>query len=264
VLKLSKNSNLNLLIVAFVSVLIGFGFATYKAPSFSQYAHRNQVSIDVVSIQETQPLYSIEVEYPQLKNASPSLNSQISSNIENSITEFKQNSTANWQARQNSMPNASPEPAPTTPPFFLTTTWQPYQLNSQYVSLIVRNSAFEGGANSSQTLATYNFDLQNQKSLTLADVLPAEDDLLEKVSAIARQQLADSLAVDGGRVDTQMLDDGTQPTADNFANFTFDHTNVTIFFPKYQVAAGVYGEQQVIIPRDSTMFDQAYQDVSSN
>jgi hypothetical protein len=146
----------------------------------------------------------------------------------------------------------------------LTTTWQPYQLNSQYVSLIVRNSAFEGGANSSQTLATYNFDLQNQKSLTLADVLPAEDDLLEKVSAIARQQLADSLAVDGGRVDTQMLDDGTQPTADNFANFTFDHTNVTIFFPKYQVAAGVYGEQQVIIPRDSTMFDQAYQDVSSN
>jgi hypothetical protein len=43
--------------------------------------------------------------------------------------------------------------------------------------------------------------------------------------------------------------EGTAPTAENYQNFTFTENILTIYFPKYSVAAGAFGELHVDIPR---------------
>lgn len=197
-------------------------------------------------------LYRIDIEYPQFDRASMEFNRSIEEYVTTSLVEFKTAAEENWKARQDTMPTGQPKAEYPEMPFTFSAAWMPKQINERYISIIVRIDSYEGGAHGRQELRTFNYDVAQGRAVVLADLFPEGSNYLGKVSKYARERLTEELMVASeGRLEETMLMEGTAPTKDNFKNFTFDDNVIDLYFPKYQVAPGAFGEQHVIIWREN-------------
>jgi len=219
----------------------------------------NSLTMQIASIKEDSKFFSINAELPQIKKAPKSFNRSVSAFVTNSISQFKKDSSENWATREESNPPGTPKEEYPDSPFVFVGTWEPAQLNSDTLSFIVRLSYFSGGASSQDSLQTFNYNLKGKKEIKLSDLFPDDSDYLKKLSVISRNSLSSSLSqASSGNVDSQILDEGTEPTEENFSQFIFNGTTITLIFPRYQVAPGVFGEQQVMIPQDKASFESLY------
>lgn len=210
-------------------------------------------SLRIVAVHDnTSPMYTIAMEYPQFDMASSDFNGEIVKWANTSLADFKKNSVDNWKGRQDTIPAGQPKEKYPSSPFTFSITWEPKQINANFISIIVRMDSYDGGANGRQELKTFNYDVVGKKEMTLADLFPGNVGYLGKVSKYAHDRLTEdpTLSGDGGGdIVANMISDGTAPTSENFSNFMFNDDVIDLYFPKYQVAPGVYGEQHVIMPR---------------
>jgi D-alanyl-lipoteichoic acid acyltransferase DltB (MBOAT superfamily) len=182
---------------------------------------------------------------------SSSFNAAIANYVSSNLAQFKTDSDANWQARIDTMPSGTKNLLPPQA-FTFASNWTPAQINNQYISIIVRLDYFNGGANGTQLLQTFNYDVATGKIMTLADLFPNVPTYLQQISQLAIQELTSSMSdASNGNAPADMIKEGAAPTADNYANFTFTDYIVTVYFPKYQVAPGSFGEQQIGITRST-------------
>ncbi|MGC9603522.1 MAG: DUF3298 domain-containing protein [Minisyncoccia bacterium] len=239
------NKNIVIVLAIVFAVAIGLVFWFFGPKQAAQNPGTLQMS--VVSVKDaSSKLYAIDAEYPQFGGAPASFNSEIADFVNNRITEFKKASAENWQARQDTRPAGEPKQEFPAQPFYFESNWEPEQLNQNYISSIVRFSEYIGGANENQNLRTFNYDFVDKREVALADVFPGVPDYLQKISDIVRSSLTSQLdAASNGHVATDILNQGTEPTEENFSNFVFNDNVITFYFPKYQVAPGVFGEQYV-------------------
>lgn len=243
---MNKKTVILLVVIAIVVFVAGFllgsgrAHAPAAAPASSTVAATLPLTI-FADHDASAPLYKLTIEYPKFPSIADWVNSH--------LADFKQLTKENWAARAATAPSGTAPQAPEQI-YYFNVSWQPAQLNAHYESVIVRLAEFVGGANENQEIMTYNYDLQKKAPVTLADLFPSDPNYLMTISSLARQELTDSLNnASNGHVDPSMLADGTAPTADNFKDFTFDDDVITFYFPKYQVAPGVFGEQRVTISR---------------
>jgi hypothetical protein len=256
---MTRQNIIILVAVAIVFLVIGYwsaapGSTVTLSPGQPAPAQKESgIVIKIVSIRDTNTsqLYRVTGEYPQFAGASDNFNAAIASYITSNLAQFKSDSTANQKAREATMPAGSKD---TLPPqsFYFTVQWQPEQVNNRYISVIARIEYYNGGANETQLLRTFNYDLTNKKIMTLQDLFPKVTNYLQQVTQLSRQELQSSLtSASNGHPALDILQEGTTPTADHYSNFTFNDDAVTIYFPKYQVAPGVFGEQKVRIVRST-------------
>ena len=124
------------------------------------------------------------------------------------------------------------------------------QSNENYVSIVIREEGFIGGAHGFHRVFSYNYDVKNKKEIAITDMTT-----LDNASAQSRKVLAKKLAEDAGvpKLDHDSIatmEDGTNPKdPENFSVFTFTPTDITFYFGEYHVAPYVYGEQDVTIAR---------------
>jgi len=243
------NKNIILALVLVVAIGLVFWFLGPKQVA----QNSGTVQISVVSVKDaSNKLYTINAEYPQFASAPATFNSEIADFVNGQIAEFKKASAENWQARQDTMPAGEPGHEFPDQPFYFDSNWESEQLNRNYVSFVVRFSEYVGGANENQNLKTFNYDFANKREIALADIFPGVPDYLQKISDIVRSSLSSQLdAASNGHVPTDMINQGTEPTVENFSNFVFNDNVITFYFPKYQVAPGVFGEQYVPVLRIS-------------
>lgn len=246
-------SALGLVVAAFLLgalTMIGWRGATPLPPGVSQNGSVS-LPVNIISTHDTSSkLWAISIEYPQFAFAPASFNKEISDAVDAHLADFKKNVRDNWAARQATTPTGTPVEQFPASPFDFIASWEPAQINANTISFILRFSSYQGGASGIDELQTFNYDLAARKDLTLADLFTGTPDYLQKVSQLSRQQLMGSLeTASGGNVQTDMLDAGTTPTVDNFKNFTFTRYSITIYFPRYQVAPGAFGEQSVVLSR---------------
>ena len=240
-------------------------FAPGSSTTVSTPSDAVTMPMNIVSIREvasTSP--AVTVEYPQFPSLSTGFNAEIASSTLSRLAEFRQEAADNQAARlatdpldqsvngnlggNTSAPPASAELSPSDYSFIA--SWQPAQMNGAYVSFVERYDSFVGGANEIQDIQTFNYDVADQRTISLADLFPNAPDYLQQISTNVRQQLADSMnAASNGNVSTDMLDAGTAPTADDLSDFTFTQYEITLYFPKCAVAACSFGEQQATIVR---------------
>lgn len=202
------------------------------------------LKMEVVTIASTTDLADIRVEYPRFADA-PELTKQIERYAEDSIAEFTLNYLANDKARKETTPEGETF---VKTQYLLDISWEHAQLNERYVSFIMHLYAFDGGANGRQVPRSFNWDMQSQRDVPLAALFSNDENYLQRISTYTRQVLQGEL---GDSTSQEFLVDGTQPIAANFQWYTFTDQAVTVYFPKYQVAPGAAGEQQVTIPRDA-------------
>lgn len=205
----------------------------------------------IMSLNQTGKKYAVSGEYPLFSNDVAPLNDAIKKTVNDSVTEFVKTASTNWDQR---MANAQSEAEKPKDPFQYLMSWTPEQINTRYVSVVLRSQAYVGGANMVDTIFTFNYDVTRKAFITLGDLYPNEKDPLTLISSYAKDDLTSQFKDDiaKGQFPTDMITEGTKPTEENFSRFTFTDTFVTFYFPKYQVAPGAYGEQKVVVPRALT------------
>lgn len=198
---------------------------------------KQKFPVNINSIKEETKLYKITVEFPTFDDET--LNDEIQGDVNKKISDFKKESSNNWNERRQ-----NDETAPGFPesPFILNISWVSQQMNNKYVSFKLSMDYYTGGANFAQEIKTYNFDIQNKKRIDLSELFDNKNDYLNTVSDYVKKDLKDQGLTD-------MFEEGVTPKAENFKNFTFNDNTITFYFPKYQVVPGAYGGQKVVMGR---------------
>jgi hypothetical protein len=199
--------------------------------------------------------------YPVFKNVDSSFNDKIRNNITIAQAEFENNAKENWQARlKTKLPNEKISEFPEDGEMYFGVETEYVQVNSKYISILIRINGFSGGAHGYENLYSYNYDVVNQKELVLKDFFPNDTNYLKTVSDFSKSNLIEQFTNNVKRADfatdkewndaiksieLEMIEDGTKPLVDNFSIFTYVPGMLTIYFNQYQVAPYVYGSQKV-------------------
>ena len=94
----------------------------------------------------------------------------------------------------------------------------------------------------------YIFDRRSGAELTIPDLF-VDDSYLIRLSDLTREALAKRISKEELASDLQWVEDGTAPTVENFDNiFVREDGTVLVMFDKYQVAAGVAGVVEAVVP----------------
>jgi len=212
------------------------------------------LEMSIISISQKDDFVNIQVEYPQFKGIGEAFNDQISTFMMREIDIFKKNAKGNWDGRIATIP---PDQTVSENPMVLCDfigNWKPVQLNQRYLSFVINIYAFSGGAHGLNGVNAFNYDMVQKKELTINDFLDNSTKALQKLSQIAAEQVSAQLQSSGIEIDdviTQMIQQGTHPTWDNYQNFNFNYNSLIIYFPQYQVAPGYVGPVTITIFKDT-------------
>lgn len=267
--KLTKIEAISVLVLFAILCVVSIVYMKGKTPpgqngQMNGNSSQNIPKMSTISVAEKTPYVVISGDYPQFDTVDPLFNTAIRETIQTAITEHKTISQENWNARRDTATPAEKKLLPVTPaeedlfPFFVKT--EIVTLSPKLISVLIHYGGFQGGAHGFENAVTFNYDVTNNKQLTLADAFPNDPLYLNKVSDFAKKDLvaqfekkADASMPAEDRVQyleniKGMIEEGAAPTVENFSRFTISENGLTFYFGQYQVAPYVEGEQKVVVP----------------
>lgn len=108
-----------------------------------------------------------------------------------------------------------------------------------YLSLLIRNYTFSGGAHGNTELRAIILDVHSRQVLDLKDFFKGE--FFTSLQTHIRIKLREQLGFDA------FIDEGTMELSD-FSVFNLTDDDLVFYFPAYQVAAYSFGTQTVSLP----------------
>lgn len=124
--------------------------------------------------------------------------------------------------------------------WFVGVSYEEYWFSPEVVTLAFTVADYTGGAHPNSYFRTMTFNLTEQTTLALDDVLA--DGALPEISALVQADLiAQMTELMGGEPDTEWIETGTGENPDNFANFALSEDALIFYFSPYQVAAYAMG-----------------------
>jgi hypothetical protein len=225
-------------------------------------------SYDIKTVTKETDYATIDIKYPSFKLAPSQFNDAIATNITNAIDNHIKIAEENWKARVDTkMPGDTITEKPSTKEDKLSLQIDVtiIQSNDNYISYLVTQSGYEGGAHGYSLTTSGAYDVKNKKEIILEDLFSNDSDYLNKISLSARAELIKEYATlsDEDRVGPtkeaikeyaqniqDMINDGTVPDIKNFETFTFTSDIVTIYFQQYQVGPYSIGMPTVSISRN--------------
>jgi len=251
-----SNSRRILIIIALVLAvsLYAYFFLYHKVFAPAQIQEVNRENIKMIAVNSNSD-YSIATgEYPQFNNTGVDFNKKISDIVENAINEHSKNSKESWNARfETQIPDENISKIPNKEDrFSIDVSTSIVRNDSNVISFKMDIYEFSGGAHGNTGTYTFNYDIKNQKEITLLDIGKGDTQLLQKISNKARVLLRADLAkrseIKPEEVDTDMLNSGTTPEVENFSLFTLPQDGkITFHFPSYQVAPYVFGPSEITL-----------------
>ena len=129
-----------------------------------------------------------------------------------------------------------------------------YKSFSQYpgriLSVRVETYEYAGGAHGGTLVEFWNYDLVTGKRRDWRDAFRADADYLELIAAGARPELEEQLLGESGMTDTEWIEEGSAPGADNYAGdcVGFTEEGLQVVYQEYQVAPYAQGAVMVSVP----------------
>ena len=255
-MKIDKTSAYRIVFIAMivlgVILLIKSKFQTDHVanPPTEQVQTVTAVKYSEITVDKSNDYGTVKGVYPNFENIGNMLNMSISAFVDLISKEHLGIAEENWKARiDTGSGNALPDTAEKFP---LEISYEIAQANSEFVSALVRYGGYQGGAHGYQNTVSFNYDVVNQKIMSLSDLFPEDANYLETLSSFSKANLTDLFtSKEGTQLDEffqDMIDAGTAPTLENYQVFTFTNDMLTIYFGEYQVAPYVYGPQKVEFP----------------
>lgn len=114
-----------------------------------------------------------------------------------------------------------------------------------FISFVVKNTNYEGGAHGSNSIYGYVFNITTGKFLTEEDF--EKDDYKKNVASLLAWKIAEA----NGLTDVAQLENNGYNAVDAIVpneNFTIDDKGITYYFNEYEIAAYFIGITKVFIP----------------
>ncbi|WP_413380963.1 polysaccharide deacetylase family protein [Alkalihalobacillus sp. 1P02AB] len=124
------------------------------------------------------------------------------------------------------------------------------QITSHIYSFIFSNYQYYGGANGNQDITTFTIDLKKGKILELEEVLAVNKDSVDTIYQLAFSLLQEDEERFSFVFEDQLKDALTKPT--NW-KWSLSSDVFSLYFDKYEIAAGAVGLMQVDIPLDEIL-----------
>lgn len=176
-----------------------------------------------------------EISYPVFKDF-PDLNNRIKNLVVNPYQAFSKTAKTEWTEinKLNSKNNGSIR----LPPFEYNVTSEVFE-TPDYISVLISEWVFNGGAHGNTVLISVNYDVTNRKYVNISEVTGLN---YNQISGACRSDLRKKLEV------KEFINDGTEPNPGNFEIFVVKDGNiVTVYFEPYSVAPYYLGVQKVDI-----------------
>jgi hypothetical protein len=240
----SKTTLIILLVLVLVAIGLVFYFhkgtakdvtvpvVTETTPVSPTPANWPSAIVKDVTIKDDASYYSIDAVYPQVKD--DVINGYFKDFVTKSIAQFKDDTS--WAAGDGA--SAAPAEASSLSLDIKYTE----QKSSRADNFIFSITTYTGGAHGLQATQTFSFSPTGQQ-IMLASLFKNGITGLKTVVPYVQQQLGKQ-----PDADTQMIKDGTDPTAENFQNFVITDEGITFIFDPYQVAPYSSGQQTAKVP----------------
>ncbi|MGP1458770.1 MAG: DUF3298 domain-containing protein [Treponema sp.] len=120
-------------------------------------------------------------------------------------------------------------------------TCAPVSANDEFISALFTVYTYAGGANGETKLASLTYSPRDKEFLSITDATGLS---LDELSKVCTEKLSAMLPSS----DSELIKSGAAAKAENFRNFTFDGSLLTVYFEPYQVAPHSEGVVKVAIP----------------
>ncbi len=188
-------------------------------------------NVKSLNISDVKANYSINANYPEITfsnlEIAGKINQEIFSITENQISDFK-SSVQDYQPISDIKSQFN----------------ENFQLNIFDENLLSINFTFEtyfsGAAHPNQYAKVFNYDLKQNKEITLSDIFKKDSNYLKILSDKSIINLKKTLGNDF------TFEEGVSPNESNFVNFVITKNGLEFLFDPYQVAAYAAGPQSVI------------------
>lgn len=218
-------------------ILSGLYFFSGKTCDIKPVYLDEKKTISSRAVKENTENYSINVSYPAItlenKEAQDKINQEIESIVNSEVSFFK---------------DAHDEMGTTGMDWMVSALNMDYGVslltNKTISILFTKDRYISGAAHPIMGYDVLNYDLKNNKQISLADIFKDYPDYLEKISEYCKQILAVKVGEFG------LNEDGVSADEENFKKFIIKDNSVVILFEPYQVAAYAAGSQEVEVPFD--------------
>lgn len=119
--------------------------------------------------------------------------------------------------------------------------------NIIFVNIMINN--FTGGAHYNRIYETYVYDTESNKFLNINDILMGDESFRE-LSLVVKHELMKYSEEHDFDFNDEWLNDGANPSEENYHYFYLDEYGLTIIFPPYQVIYGAVGEIKINLTYD--------------
>lgn len=187
---------------------------------------------------KTDDRISIEIEYPQIELTGESQpNAEIAFNrvMKDAVTGLADQFEKDFYEFK--------EEGPIFNDWFLEGGYEVHYKSGKLLSVDQGFYIYGGGAHGIPDYFTLLYDVKNNKIIELKDIFREDVDYAKVISDFSKKKLLENKDMDEYDVNR-----GAGPDPANFEKFYITEEGMTIIFPPYQVAAYVFGPQQVKIP----------------
>ena len=239
--------------------------AQLPAQATAQQPAAAAAATDLSDISERDPRYLVGISFPPELKRHPALAAQVKRDAEAMRAEFMQQIAANKDYQGPG-------------PFELSLMYTMVAETPRIVAVAAEGTSFVGGAHGAPLLERYVWLLPENRRLTATDLVPdaanwkpVSDYVRDQLMAVQRQRFKEDAKADAGdggddgqsdeaalkeqlKNAADMIEQGTEPRPENFANFEpvlgadGKITALRFVFPPYQVGPYSDGTQTVEVP----------------
>ncbi len=172
--------------------------------------------------------YEIDTALPQLTGAGDArvekFNQAVANLVASRTGEFKK--TAGEMSR---------------PPSSLNVSYEVTASDKDFISVLFTFFEYSGGAHPNTTTESFNYDLNRNAPVRLADLFTPNSNYLKVISDYSVRELK--------KLDTvSSVENGAGPKVENFHSWNITPAGLKITFDRYQVGPYVAGEHEVVVP----------------
>lgn len=208
-----------------------------------------------LNFENNQPKYTIKTSYPQIKSPTTQAERQFNDTskqwVLDHISQFKK-SISDWDTSK--LPAEMKKNGSTLTMDYDLATLDPKDLVSVRFTA---DTYLVGAAHPSFNYSSLNYDLVNNKVLALSDLFKSDSNYLEFIAKIATNRITKKLN-NTANGKAEIFKEGLAPNPKNYSVWNLAPHGLKFTFNEYQVAAYVFGPQEIIIPfqRLSKFFSQ--------
>src|SRR5262245_45930001 len=185
--------------------------------------------------------YEIDTALPQLAGAGDARVEKLNQAVMNLVAprtgEFKK--TADEMAREGAA--AEQDAKSSRPPNSLSVSYEVTNASKDFISVLFSFYEYAGGAHPNTTTESFNYDLNRNAPVRLADLFTPNSNYLKVISDYSVRELK--------KLDTVTnAEDGAGPKIENFHSWNITPAGLKITFDPYQVGPYVAGAHVVVVP----------------